>query len=146
MYLSSWFVSIKMYSYQSSDPFSPPEPTFSVKNVSIRQKSLNISPSDLLYNEIFKVKPPEQRPGYTIHWLRGKSYNNNKANLFESMQNTESQQAKKKHFLTGPYGVIFKGKKLRQRYGVGNIFREAVEFNGKNAVIRNENNMRSKWK
>lgn len=135
-----------MYSYQSRSPLTTSNPTFSVQNVSIRQKSLVLNPSDMLYTEIFKAKPPEQRPGHTIHWLRGESYNKTKSALFESMQKTECQRTRKKHFLTGPYGVIFKGKKLRQRYGVGNIFREDVEFNGKTVVIRNENNMRSKWK
>lgn len=135
-----------MYSYQSSSPLTPVVPSFSVQSVSIRQKSVNLNPSDILHNEIFNNNSAESRIGHTLHWLRGKSSTNSKKAFDESFANTNPDRIRKKHFLTGPYAVIFKGKKLRQRQGIGNVFRENVGFSSKNVVVRNEFNMRSKWK
>lgn len=134
-----------MNSYQSSSPLTPVIPSFSVHSVSIRQKSVNLNPDTILRNEMFNNSSID-RVGHTLYWLRGKSAVNSRKTFHEGFGNTGPQRVKKKHFLTGPYAVIFKGKKLKQRYGIGNVFRENVEFSGKNAVIRNEFNMRSKWK
>ena len=48
--------------------------------------------------------------------------------------------------MTSPYGTMIKGGKLKQRHKFGNLFRENAYENIRETMIRNDQNMRSKWK
>lgn len=118
-----------------------------VKNLQIRAKSASIKPGDILQNEAFKRQELEPRIGYKVTWLKSRSNNSSKHQLSCTVTNTQTDKGcRKKHYLTSPFGFILKGKKLKQRYGVGSIFRENFENNPKSMLIRNDLNMRSKWK
>jgi hypothetical protein len=130
---------------KSSSHFDVDNGPFAVKSVNIRTRSASIRPGDILQNEAFKSQPADQKFGYKLTWLRSRTGKSSEK-MSQTVVTRRKKETRKKHFLTSPFGVILKGKKLVQRYGIGSIFREKLEFNPKNAIFRDHFNMRSKWK
>ena len=130
----------------TSSYFSKENSVTDVKNLQVRTKSASIKPGDILQNEAFKRHKQEPRLCIRAHGVNLDQGNHLRKLSCTATSTKSNNVSRKKHYLTSPFGFILKGKKLKQRYGVGNIFRENFENNPKSIVIRNDLNMRSKWK
>lgn len=102
--------------------------------------------SDRLFHNEKLTLGTSKRPGRTITWLRDRTRNNSETGFSTNFTPRRTSTPRKKHFIPSPFGIILKGKKLKQRYCIGSIFRENLETNEKFTMFRNEQNMRSKWK
>jgi hypothetical protein len=127
----------------SANSFPSP---FIIQSFSSNASSNNCNPGQILQNEAFRLKPQPTKPSHTVRWFKARTRSSSKSSLPESFSLPRSQTPRKKHFIPAPYGTILKGKKLKQRYDIGGPFREHVDFAAFNAIIRNEFNMRTKYK
>jgi hypothetical protein len=133
-----------MVSLLSSNPSSELKHPIGLRNYNFHFQSTNLPPSRLFRNEAFtnsKFSSPRNR---RISYL--KASKTLSKSMFDQQTTPRKAQPLRKHFITAPYGTIMKGKKLKQRHNIGGIFRENIMNDFKTIIIRNEKNMRTKYK
>ena len=102
----------------------------------------------IFHNEAIcsKTSKSSKKCTRTISWLRSRTRESSVSGFRMDSTPRKNSTPTRKHFIASPYGVIMRGKKLKQRYDIGGIFRENVELDFRSAIVRNQNNMRAKWK
>ena len=116
-----------------------------IQHYSFNLDSRNETKSNLFKNEAIYSGSPK-KPIRTISWLKTKTREDSLTGLRMDSSIRRNYTPVKRHFIPSPYGIILKGKKLKQRHDIGGIFRENFDTNFKLATTRNELNMRTKWK
>ena len=127
-------------------PISVKKYSIGMQTYSFRLDDEPVEIGKVFQNEAFSHKTSSVKQGSRKTWLKSQSRSSSIQRIYTDSTPRRLETPLKKHYITAPYGTIMRGKKLRQRHDIGNIFRENTFSGLKSSIFRNENNMRAKWK